>query len=290
MPTSLYVQALSRAAVILGGMHQLRAHLRVSIRELEAWVAGTEKPPIYIFLKVVDVISGQTTASSSELLHQSKELRVKARQVVSAAQAARDRAVAVTKRSAGILEHSLHLRAALLEAAGVEVARRPSMTADDFLAKDFALSEGSLILENALNAAVNGTAATRANIQLACPGGLRIAAHIGFDQPFLEFFALVGHETPACCGTALETAQRVVVSDVRTDPIFAGTLAGDVMGSASALACQSTPLTGSSGEVIGMLSTHYEKPHQPSAQELATLDLICQRASFWLGGQQPLAR
>jgi hypothetical protein len=284
MPTSVYVEALTRAAKILGGPHQLRAYLRVSIRELEAWMRGAQQPPVHVFLKVVDVISAETSASLSDPVRQSRELRAKAERKSLAAQAARGKAADATKRAAAVQERAVRLRAALLENGAAGVARRPRMSVDDFVAADFGLSESAVILEAALNAAVNGTGAPRVNVQLTCPEGLRLVTHIGFEQPFLEFFATVGRDTPACCGAAHESAQRVIVRDVRTDPIFAGTLAGDVMQSASARACQSTPLTGSAGEVIGMISTHYEKPHRPSPEELATIDLIAQRTSYWLGG------
>jgi len=37
--------------------------------------------------------------------------------------------------------------------------------------------------------------------------------------------------------------------------------------------------------VIGMLSTHFEEPHQPAAKELELIDLISQRTSFWLSSR-----
>jgi len=107
------------------------------------------------------------------------------------------------------------------------------------------------MLEAARNAAVNGTAAARGNVQLVHPRGLRIFAHLGFDDRFLEYFAWVQPETPSSCGPAHARAQRVVIADVLTHPIFAGTPALEVMDGACARACQSTPLVSRSGEVLG---------------------------------------
>ena len=285
MRPSVHVQALRRAAEIMGGPHQLRAYLRVSTHQLEAWMEGTEKPPTDIFLKVVDVISGQTNDERSDLLRQSREVRERAAKATLAARTSQAKAAEVLKRSTAARQHSLELCAALLTARVIDVAKRPEISAADFLRKEFAPSEGPLMLASALNAAVNDTAAPRGNIQLADKGGLCIVAHLGFEQPFLQFFDTVSHQTPSACGRAHESGQRTIVADVVANSIFTGTAACDVMQNARALACQSTPLMGDSGEVIGMLSTHYEKPHQPSPEELATLDLICQRASFWLAGR-----
>jgi hypothetical protein len=52
-------------------------------------------------------------------------------------------------------------------------------------------------------------------------GMLRIAAHDGFEQDFLDFFREVSPEDPASCGRSLRTGQRVIVEDVETDDDFA---------------------------------------------------------------------
>lgn len=288
MPNAVYIHALRRAADVMGGAHQLRAYLRVSIYQLQAWMGGAETPPTDVFLKVVDIISGPG-ADVADLLRQSKELRSKADEIVSTAQAARQRAAEAIERAGNAQRRSLKLRAALLAARIAPAARCPQISAAEFVATEFSASEGALVVESALNAALNGTAATRANIQLADGAGLYIVAHLGFRNPFLEFFAAVRHETASACGRAYERAERIIVTDVATDPIFAGTPARDVMLDADARACQSTPLLGGSGEVIAVLSTHYDEPHRPSSQELSTLDLIGERTSFWLAGHGPLA-
>lgn len=49
--------ALQRAAEILGGPERLRRYLKVSALSLGIWMAGTEPPPVDVFLKAVDVIA-----------------------------------------------------------------------------------------------------------------------------------------------------------------------------------------------------------------------------------------
>lgn len=221
---SLHARVLARAAAIMGGKAELRAWLRISMRDLENWLDGASQPPSYVFLKAVDLISAQNDAELAK---------------------AQRRAVAAERLSS---------------------------------------PEGLRVLQSALNVAVKQTAAARGNIQLIANGGLRIVSQLGFEQPFLDFFANVTHETPASCGRAHELAQRVVVADVLNDPIFAGTPAAGVMREAGALAVQSTPLRDGSGDVIGMLSTHYEQPHEPTQGELEVIDRVSQVAARWLGG------
>ncbi len=199
MPETVHVRVLVRAAEILGGKAELRVHLRVSMRELEAWLAGRDRPPAYVFLRAVDLIGSQ--------------------------------------------------------------------------------GDRSLQLHEALKAAVKASGAQRGNIQAASPDGLRIVTQLGFEKRFLDFFSVVTHDTPSCCGPAAAKAQRVVVSEVGTHPIFAGTEAAEVMTSAGAAACQSTPLLDVSGSVIGMLSTHYERPHEPTAAELSAIDELARGVS-----------
>ena len=119
------------------------------------------------------------------------------------------------------------------------------------------------------------------NVQLARHDGLHIVAQRGFAQPFLEFFARVSHDGSAC-GAAMKQCKRIVVTDVATDPIFAGTVAGSVLKDAHVGAVQSTPLLASSGWVLGVLSTHYEDRHRPSERELDVLDEIARRAAYCL--------
>src|SRR5260221_662034 len=72
-----------------------------------------------------------------------------------------------------------------------------------------------------------------------------------------------------------------------THPIFAGSEAGKVLAAAGVRAVQSTPLVSVTGNVLGMLSTHYDQPFQPDEAELEAIDLIAGRAAYWL--DQPTA-
>jgi len=151
-----------------------------------------------------------------------------------------------------------------------------------FLAAAFAPEERGTMLASALDAAMEATHAQMGNVQLKTQSGLEIATYRGFDERFLKFFACVSDGHGAACGAALRRGSRVIVGDVASDPIFAGTEAARVMQDASARAVQSTPLVTISGQVLGMVSTHFDKPHVPHHDELAIVDQIAQRTAYWL--------
>jgi two-component sensor histidine kinase len=138
-------------------------------------------------------------------------------------------------------------------------------------------------LQLILDAAIEITSADKGNIQLLEAGSdaLTIAVQTGFDDRFLTFFATVHNDSASACGAALDSHERVVVEDVAQSPIFAGTPALEVMLEAGARACQSTPLV-SKGKVLGMLSTHFGRPHRPDDRKLRLVDLLARQAGDYL--------
>jgi PAS domain S-box-containing protein len=135
------------------------------------------------------------------------------------------------------------------------------------------------LLDETLRVAEAISHADMGNIQLLdADGALRIEAQHGFAAEFLEFFDAV-HHNQAACGTALARRERVVLADVEQSPIIAGTPALKVLLAAGVRAVQSTPMIGRSGEVVGMLSTHYRRPHRPSDPDLRLLDLLARQAA-----------
>jgi GAF domain-containing protein len=260
-------RALKRAAQMLGGKAQLREHLKCSARDLDTWLAGAQKPPMDVFLKAVDIVSAASPVLSKPA-ERARQLRHKADAAIARAAATRERSLAIYQ---AIVERRLEFKP----------APRPA-SALAFLQAKFEPRDGPLMVSAALDAAVAATGADMGNVQLACPEGLRIVAQRGFRQPFLEFFALVA-EPHCACGAALGAAQRVAIADVRSDTLFAGTQAEQVMLEAGALAVQSTPLVGPNG-VLGMISTHYTAPHYLTERGSDVLDHIARRAAFWLDG------
>ncbi len=131
-----------------------------------------------------------------------------------------------------------------------------------------------------LDSAMALTHADMGNVQLAGKDGkLRIVAHRGFKPPFLEYFKVVTPESDATCGAAEASKKRVVVEDVTRSPLFIGTHSLKVLLDADVRAVQSTPIISSSGEVIGVISTHFKKARVINEADLKPLDILTTQAA-----------
>jgi hypothetical protein len=59
VPRQVYMRALRRAAQGLGSVEALRAHLGVSMGQLNSWLEGEARPPDAVFLIVVDLLADE---------------------------------------------------------------------------------------------------------------------------------------------------------------------------------------------------------------------------------------
>ncbi|HZD39902.1 MAG TPA: GAF domain-containing protein, partial [Terriglobales bacterium] len=137
-------------------------------------------------------------------------------------------------------------------------------------------------LEEVLGASIALLSADKGNIQLYDPaaGSLRIVVHRGFDKEFLEAFTCVDASDPTACGRALKARKRIVIEDVEMDPLYEPYR--KVAASAGYRGVQSTPFFDPTGEPLGILSTHFHKPHRPADYELRILDLYTRFAANYL--------
>lgn len=129
-------------------------------------------------------------------------------------------------------------------------------------------------LSEFLLSAVAATGAKFGNIQMFDPvrGTLKIVAQHGFSSEFLAYFDVVSCAEASACAQALGRRCRMVVENVATDPIFEGQDSAAVMLRANALSVQSTPLFGVAGDLLGVVSTHSDRPRTFSECELRRLD------------------
>ena len=144
-------------------------------------------------------------------------------------------------------------------------------------------SDPTPLLQEIVDAAIEITAADMGNIRLFDPesGTLRIVASRGLGLPFLEFFQTV-HAGQGTYGGAVHNGDRVVVEDVTTSPVFAGTPLLDIYLASGIRAVQSTPLIGRSGQLVGVLSTDYRVPRRPADRDLSVLDTLARQAADWI--------
>src|SRR5205809_7129591 len=80
------------------------------------------------------------------------------------------------------------------------------------------------------------------------------------------------------CGTAAYRAEQVIVSDIATDPLWAGFR--DLALSNSLRACWSTPIFSAEGKVIGTFAMYYREPRSPSPHEQDTIKHITHLAGI----------
>ncbi len=138
--------------------------------------------------------------------------------------------------------------------------------------------EGNLagLLSDAIDAAMAiagadlGFIATLTGIPVA----LKVAAHRGCERrdasgpPPLVRALYEAH---------LERHERIVVSDTRVDE--APGEVQDLLIAGEIRAFQSTPLRSSSGELLGLLTTHHRQPWHPRQEELRLVDLVARQCA-----------
>lgn len=110
-------------------------------------------------------------------------------------------------------------------------------------------------------------------------GALRLLASRGFNLEAQRCWEWVSHETASSCGEVLRSGKRVIATDVEQCEflIRMGGLAAYL--GAGIHAMQSTPLISRGGKLVGMISTHWKRPHEPSERDLRLFDLLARQAA-----------
>lgn len=107
------------------------------------------------------------------------------------------------------------------------------------------------------------------------PGGaLKLLGHRGFGPETAKHWEWVNANARTTCGEALRTGRKVTVADVRTCDFLAGSEDLAVYLEAEIQAAQSLPLISRSGVLLGILSTYWRTPYEPSETELRALDIL----------------
>ena len=106
---------------------------------------------------------------------------------------------------------------------------------------------------------------------------LHLAAQHGFAPGVLEQLQAVAATDDTPAGHALRVRMPLVIADTELDEAYAAyrSLARD----AGYRAVVKAPLIGRFGTPLGMISTHFRAPHQPSADDLQRLELYRRRAA-----------
>ena len=132
-----------------------------------------------------------------------------------------------------------------------------------------------------LDAAISLMSSDMASMQVFDPerNQLRLIAWKGFHPQSAAFWEWVYLDSASTCGLALSTGCRMVVPDTETSEFMLGTADLDEYRRSHIRAVQSTPLVSRSGQLLGMISTHWRKPHQPTEHALWLLDVLARQAA-----------
>ena len=130
-----------------------------------------------------------------------------------------------------------------------------------------------------LDAAIDLHEADFGNVQLlnATNRTLEIVAQRGFDPIFLETFRSVSADDSCSCGRALRARASVFIADVDQDPEYAPFAVA--ARAAGYRAVQSTPMISSADKLVGVLSTHFRLPHEPSAATMRLVTIYARQAA-----------
>ena len=140
------------------------------------------------------------------------------------------------------------------------------------------------LYQKILDAAASTTRSDFASMQMFHPergekGELQLLAFRGFDPEAAKFWEWVRADSGCTCGMAMRTGTRAIAANVETCDFMAGTDDRTAYLRASIYAAQSTPLISRSGRLLGMISTHWRKPHTPSESDLLRLDVLARLAA-----------
>ncbi|MDF2590970.1 MAG: multi-sensor hybrid histidine kinase [Clostridia bacterium] len=109
---------------------------------------------------------------------------------------------------------------------------------------------------------------------------LQLLAFRGFNKEAAKFWEWVyADDSGSTCGQALRTGKRYIASNVLKDPTVRGTEHCRVYINTGIYAVQTTPLYSRGGNLVGMISTHWDKQHEPLEYELRLLDLLARQAA-----------
>lgn len=138
-----------------------------------------------------------------------------------------------------------------------------------------------------VDAAVSIAGSQFGTMQLLCPkndpsghgGELHLLCHRGLPPEAVEFWQWVRPSAHSSCTVALKVGQRAIIPDFEEWEDIAGTPDLLAFRAAGIRSAQTTPLLSRKGTLLGMISTHWSKPHRPSARDLRLLDILARQAA-----------
>jgi PAS domain S-box-containing protein len=143
------------------------------------------------------------------------------------------------------------------------------------------VSDVEALYERILDAAVAIMRSDFASMQMFYPerGDLKLLAYRGFNPTAANFWEWVRPRSGSTCGVALATGTRSIVPDIELCDFMADSDDLETFRQTGIRAVQSTPLVSRAGQLMGMISTHWRSPHQPSERDLRLFDVLARQAA-----------
>lgn len=132
-----------------------------------------------------------------------------------------------------------------------------------------------------LDSAMKLMSADFASIQLFHPQDqeLLLLAYKNFHPDSVKHWRVVRAGPASTCGQALATGERVIVTNLDDPSLDMDKADWDAYKLSEINAVQSTPLVSRLGSLVGMISTHWRKPHTPSERELGLFDIVARQVA-----------
>jgi PAS domain S-box-containing protein len=140
------------------------------------------------------------------------------------------------------------------------------------------------LFESILDASMSVMRSDFSSLQMLYPdqglgGGLRMLAFRGFSAETAKCWEWIHADASTVCAKALRERERVVVADIERSAFIADTGDLAMYRQAGIRAVQSTPLISREGKMLGMISTHWRAPHDPSERDLRLFDILARQAA-----------
>ncbi len=150
------------------------------------------------------------------------------------------------------------------------------------------------LFEQILDAAVALMSSDFASIQMlqrpeaGGPDCLRLLGHRNFTPAAAAHWEWVSTSSSTPCGEALLQHKRQVVGDIE-EAYGKGSSDLAHFSECGMRAAQSTPLVSRSGKLVGMVSTHWRRPHVPAEADLRRFDVLARLASDFIERRRVVA-
>jgi signal transduction histidine kinase/CheY-like chemotaxis protein/PAS domain-containing protein len=150
------------------------------------------------------------------------------------------------------------------------------------------------LYEKLLDAVVAVMRSDFATFQMFYPtdngGALRLLAFRSFSPDAATVWQTVHLGSRSVCSEAWRLGRRIIMPDVAQCDFIAGSNELAMYRQTGIRAIQSTPLLSRTGKQVGVVSTHWRQPHQPTERDLCLLDIMARQAGGLIAHKQAEAR